>query len=95
MKEPIFALDIGTQSVTGILLKKNEEEYEISDFVVKHHEERSMLDGQIHDVIEVASIINEVKTALEKTYKPLRHVAVAAAGRALKTIRTEKNGKNC
>lgn len=93
MKEPIFALDIGTQSVTGILLEKNEEEYEISDFVVKHHEERSMLDGQIHDVIEVASIINEVKKDLEKTYKPLHHVAVAAAGRALKTIRTEKTVK--
>src|SRR5699024_5923610 len=93
MKEPIFALDIGTQSVTGILLQENEQQYEIIDFVVKHHEERSMLDGQIHDVMEVASIIDEVKQDLEKTAQPLRHVAVAAAGRALKTIRTEKTVK--
>lgn len=93
MKEPVFALDIGTQSVTGILLQKNEQQYKIIDFVVKHHEERSMLDGQIHDVMAVASIIDEVKQDLEKTAQPLHDVAVAAAGRALKTIRTEKTVK--
>src|SRR5690625_5091412 len=91
MNEHVFALDIGTQSVTGILLKKmNDKSFKVIDFCVKHHNERSMLDGQIQDVIQVAEVITEVKHSREKTYGPLEKVCVAAAGRALKTIRTEK-----
>lgn len=88
MNEPIFALDIGTQSVTGILLKKEQKKYEIIDYYVKHHDERAMLDGQIQNVLQVAEIIDEVKQQLEKNNGPLKNVYVAAAGRALKTIQS-------
>src|SRR5690625_2236224 len=86
MNEHVFALDIGTQSVTGIILKQNDDTYEICDFYTKQHEKRAMLDGQIQNVVEVAAIITEVKEHLEKEHGPLREVCVAAAGRALKTV---------
>lgn len=87
MYEPIFALDIGTQSVTGILLKQEQKKYEIVDYYVRQHDERAMLDGQIQNVVQVAEIINEVKNYLAEKYGPLKHVYVAAAGRALKTVK--------
>ncbi|HHY21780.1 MAG TPA: hypothetical protein GX525_07830, partial [Bacilli bacterium] len=42
----IFALDIGTRSVIGLLLQKINHEYELIDVCIKEHGERSMLDGQ-------------------------------------------------
>lgn len=86
MNKPIFALDIGTRSVTGIILKKEAEEYVILDYCIKEHDERSMLDGQIHDVVAVANVIRSVKKSLERRHGQLDEVCVAAAGRALKTV---------
>ncbi|MCX7571662.1 cell division protein FtsA [Tumebacillus sp. DT12] len=88
--EPIFALDIGTRSVVGLVAEHTPDgQLRILATDVREHTTRSMLDGQIHDVVEVAEIIRKVKTGLEeKTGLSLRHVAVAAAGRALKTVRT-------
>src|SRR5690625_3252998 len=91
MSNHIFALDIGTQSVTGVLLQKNNQLFDVIDFCTKQHEERAMLDGQIHNVIQVANIITEIKESLEKDHGPLKKVCVAAAGRALKTIHSEKS----
>lgn len=82
----IFALDIGTRSVTGIILKKELENFSVVDFCIKEHKQRSMLDGQIHDVVAVSEVIREVKELLEKKHGALHKVSVAAAGRALKTI---------
>jgi len=82
-----FALDIGTRSVVGLILKEENDSYLIVDTVVKEHTKRSMLDGQIHDVLSVANVISSVKKELEKTHGPLHKVCVAAAGRALKTER--------
>lgn len=82
----VFALDIGTRSVTGIILDKVEDNFTVIDYCMKEHKERSMLDGQIHDVVEVAEVIQAVKEALEEKNGPLHKVCVAAAGRALKTV---------
>src|SRR5690625_3336023 len=82
----VFALDIGTRSVTGIILEQTEEKFTVVDFCMKEHKERSMLDGQIHDVVEVSEVIKKVKEKLEQNNGPLHKVCVAAAGRALKTI---------
>lgn len=90
MNDHVFALDIGTQSVTGILLKKIQDKYKVIDFCVRQHQERSMLDGQIHHVVQVAEVIKEVKNELEKKSGPLTKVCVAAAGRALKTVNATK-----
>ena len=64
--ERIFALDIGTRSVIGIVAEITEnKETKILATVRKEHKTRAMLDGQIHDVPEVAAIIREVKEELE------------------------------
>lgn len=84
----IFALDIGTRSVVGIILEKQEKSYQLVDYVMEEHKERSMVDGQIHDVVAVAQVIRKVKEQLEEKHGSLTHVAVAAAGRSLKTTRT-------
>ena len=85
--EPIFALDIGTRMVMGLVMIKNEEQgYEILASAQTEHRQRAMYDGQVHDVDEVARAVAKVKALLEKRLDtPLKQVAVAAAGRALRT----------
>ncbi|MED3790860.1 cell division protein FtsA [Niallia alba] len=85
--EKLFALDIGTRSVVGIILEKKEDSYHVSDLLSIEHTERAMLDGQIHDVLAVSKIIKEIREQLEVKHGPLKRVSVAAAGRALKTER--------
>src|SRR5699024_10345965 len=72
--------------VTGIILEEKDNKYVVIDSYSEQHEERSMLDGQIHNVIAVSDVIINVKNKLEQSYGPLHKVAVAAAGRALKTV---------
>src|SRR5699024_9800551 len=88
MSEHVFALDIGTQTVTGIILEKIEQSFVVSDFYTEQHKERAMLDGQIQDVVQVAEVIKRVKRRLEEQNGPLERVCVAAAVRTLKTIQT-------
>ncbi len=85
---PFFALDIGTRSVVGLLLKQSGEQFELLDLETIEHTERSMLDGQIHDIPSVAAVIARVKHKLEERNGPLTKVCVAAAGRSLKTKRS-------
>ena len=81
----LFALDIGTRSVVGIVLEEQGDSFHIVDLVAKEHKERSMIDGQIHNILSVAAIIQEIKEELELSHGPLKRVSVAAAGRSLKT----------
>ena len=60
VKEKLFALDIGTRSVVGIILEETEGRHEVIDILVREHKDRSMLDGQIHDVLSVSEIIQEI-----------------------------------
>ena len=85
MTNKLFALDIGTRSVVGIILEQQADNYHVADILVKEHKERAMVDGQIHNVLYVAELIQEIKSQLEQTHGPLKKVSVAAAGRALKT----------
>lgn len=86
MNNLVFALDIGTRSVTGIILTKQGEKFSVVDYCMVEHKERSMLDGQIHHVVAVSEVIREVKETLEGKHGKLPRVCVAAAGRALKTV---------
>lgn len=88
-KDLTFALDIGTRSVVGLILKEEDDFYYIIDTVIKEHDKRAMLDGQIHDVLAVANVILSIKNELEQTHGPLNKVCVAAAGRALRTERAK------
>ncbi len=93
-KNLLFALDIGTRSVVGMILKQHENgKYEILHKKMIEHEERSMLDGQIHHIPAVAKVIRRIKNQLELEVGSLTKVCVAAAGRALKTVkgRSEKD----
>ncbi|SHH60236.1 cell division protein FtsA [Caloranaerobacter azorensis DSM 13643] len=85
----IFSLDIGTRTVIGLVGVCDEKGiFKIIASEIREHEERSMYDGQIHDINGVAKIVKEVKQSLEsKIGKELDKVAIAAAGRALKTCR--------
>lgn len=82
----LFALDIGTRSIVGVVGEKNDSGIRMLAAQRQEHTTRAMLDGQIHDVPEVAKVIISVKTRLEKDFGPLKEVAVAAAGRALSTL---------
>lgn len=87
--ELIFALDIGTRSVLGLIGRYSEQGLEVLASEQLEHANRAMLDGQIHDVVQVADVITKVKNKLELQVGPLQKVAVAAAGRALKTVRSK------
>ncbi|WP_026701362.1 cell division protein FtsA [Salibacterium aidingense] len=85
--EIMYALDIGTRSVTGLILKQKGDTYDLVDVESREHKERSMMDGQIHNIAAVADVIKETKDVLEERHGPLHKVCVAAAGRSLKTQR--------
>jgi len=84
----IFALDTGTRSVVGVVMQETIKGLEIIAAEQLEHPSRAMIDGQIHDIEKVAKAIKLVKEKLEaKIGQKLTRVAVAAAGRALKTVR--------
>lgn len=86
----VFALDIGTRSVVGVVMNEGPKGLEILAFDKFEHQTRAMVDGQIHDVEQVAKAIVTVRERLEaKVGYPLEQVAVAAAGRSLKTVRVK------
>jgi cell division protein FtsA len=87
----LFALDIGTRSVVGLVGEQRGPTIHLLAVERQEHHTRAMLDGQIHDVPEVAKVLAAVKTRLEQTCGPLKKVSVAAAGRALCTIRSKAN----
>ncbi len=83
----VFALDIGTNSVVGLIGIMEEQTYTIIHSVTRYHKKRAMVDGQIHDIPSVLEIVKEVKEHLEEEIGfVLKQVSIAAAGRALRTI---------
>ena len=85
-KTPVFALDIGTRSVIGVVGVSEGQTFHVLGTAVEEHRTRSMLDGQIHDIDEVARVIRSVKQTLETQLgMPLERACIAAAGRVLKT----------
>ncbi len=84
----IFALDIGTRSIVGLVCYPEGEKLRVLTTEIAYHPQRDMLDGQIHNIAGVVATAREVKERLEKRLGlTLQKVAVAAAGRALKTKR--------
>lgn len=85
-EELIFALDIGTRTVVGIIGYQENDVFNVINIEIAEHKSRAMMDGQIHDIEKVAKIVGEVKENMEKAIgKKLEKVAIAAAGRALHT----------
>lgn len=85
-RDIIFALDIGTRTVKGIVCKKEGSTLKIMAESIMEHDSRSMIDGQVHDIDKVSKVVVKVKEDLEgKVGFPLKDAAIAAAGRTLKT----------
>lgn len=89
-KDIIFALDIGTRNVVGVIGYEEREKLNIVESCTLQHKTRAMMDGQIHDIQKVAEVIKSVKKDLEqKTGLTLKDVSIAAAGRVLRTVFSE------
>lgn len=86
-QDVIFALDIGTRSVIGTVGTVRDKKFHIVAEYCIEHEERAMIDGQIHDIGLVANAVNNVKKQLEeKLNMKMESVSIAAAGRFLRTM---------
>lgn len=82
----IFALDIGTRTVVGVVGVEEGQKFRILAVEIVEHKSRAMIDGQIHDVGRVAEVSGLIKNKLEESLGvSLTKVAIAAAGRVLKT----------
>lgn len=83
--ENLFALDIGTRKVAGVIASLDEGgRLVVHAASVAEHPTRCMLDGQVHDVRLVANTVRRVYEELRSQgFGDLRRAAVAAAGRAL------------
>lgn len=77
-----FALDIGTRSMIGTLGVVKEDKFEVICEKYLEHEERAMIDGQIHDINLGAKGVEEIVKKIEdKVNLKLEEVSIAAAGR--------------
>ena len=84
----IYALDIGTRSISGGAGRVSDERLEVLAVEKEEHGRRAMLDGQIEDIEQVAKVARRVTERMEaKLGCKLTRVCVAAAGRALRTER--------
>lgn len=85
-----FALDIGTRSMIGTVLEVKDDRMQVICEKYIEHEQRAMIDGQIHDIDLVSKGVLEIVSSLESELNiKLESVAIAAAGRFLKTIDTK------
>lgn len=96
MKKPkedegrVFALDIGTRSVIGIIGRQEGDVFYVEHTDREEYKTRAVVDGQIEDIDDTARVAAEVKRRLERSFgAPLKSVYVAAAGRVLRTVRCE------
>lgn len=86
----VFAMDIGTRSIIGMVGRVEEGRVKIIAIEREEHAERSMIDGQIENIDKVSALAEKVKKRLESKVRfKLNRVCVAAAGRALRTKRAE------
>jgi len=86
----IFALDIGTRSIIGIVGTVIDGKVNIVAIEKEEHTQRAMIDGQIENIEKVSILAGKVKAKLEdKLGFRLSRVCVAAAGRALRTKRAD------
>lgn len=84
----VFALDIGTRSIIGVLGKKEGDKIIVEHIEERLHKKRVMYKGQIHDIDGVAEVVKEVKSVLEERANCfLDEVTIAVAGRSLQTKR--------
>lgn len=85
-EELIYALDVGTRSVIGMVGRAENGRVRVLAVEKQPHPKRAMLDGQIEDIAQVAQVVEQVTRRLEERMGlKLERACVAAAGRALRT----------
>ena len=85
-RDMIFALDIGTRSIVGVVGKPSGGRFRAMEIEMAEHSSRAMLDGQIDNIQQVGALARTVTQRLEERLGVhLERVCVAAAGRALRT----------
>lgn len=85
-----FALDVGTRSLIGTVGIVEDNKFKIICEKYLEHEERAMIDGQIHDIELVAKGVAKIVSEIEEELNiKVEDVAIAAAGRFLKTVNSE------
>ena len=63
----VFALDIGTRSIIGMVGIVEENRVRIIAIEREEHAERAMIDGQIENIEKVSALADKVKKRLEKS----------------------------
>jgi cell division ATPase FtsA len=63
--EPLFALDVGTRKVCGVLLEPGPQGPVVAHAVVREHPGRAMLDGQVHHIEAAGRVIAQVRQELQ------------------------------
>lgn len=87
-RDVIFALDIGTRSVIGLVCTQEDGMLCVLAVETEEYKKRAVVDGQIEDIAETAKTASTVKERLEDRMGfQLDSVYIAAAGRVLKTQR--------
>ena len=59
----VFAMDIGTRSVIGLVCYPNKEKLDVLATEIAYHPQRDMLDGQIHNIEGVIQTVGTVKSS--------------------------------
>ncbi len=62
----VFALDIGTRSIIGMLGRVEQGRFYVTAIEKEEHGRRAMLDGQIVEIEQVAAVAGEVIRRLEE-----------------------------
>ena len=82
----VLALDIGTRSIVGVVGEPVDGRLKVLAVETAEHSVRTMIDGQIDNIRQVADLAKTVVKRLEdRLGVSLQKVCVAAAGRALQT----------
>lgn len=90
LKNIKFALDVGTRSIIGSVGLVENDKFKVICEKYLEHEERAMVDGQIHDINLVAKGVKKIVDDIENEIDiKLENVSIAAAGRFLKTINSQ------
>lgn len=90
LKNIKFALDVGTRSIIGSVGLVENDKFKVICEKYLEHEERAMVDGQIHDINLVAKGVKKIVDDIEDEIDiKLENVSIAAAGRFLKTINSQ------
>jgi len=83
----IYAIDVGTRKVAGVVATPKDGKLKILAYTQKIHLDHSLRDGEVVDIPKTAKHISEVTKRLEeKLGTPLESVALAAAGKNLRTV---------